>query len=157
MHQEYSKKKKVSIMEIVVMASILFFVILGVNIFIYSKQLASIYGDVVTIAMPIIIVIYLMKGYNCTYEYTIICEEFIMKKIKGRSEEILVDINVNQIKTLRKGSLPLGERKQFSTIKNICKNSKREDCYYCVYEEDGDQHYFEFQVSEKMIMKMQQQ
>lgn len=156
MHQEYSKKKKISIMEIVVMASILFFVILGVNIYIYSNQLASIYGDLVTIAMPIIIVIYLMKGYNCTYEYTIICEEFIMKKIKGRSEQILVDINVNQIKTLKKGFLPSGERKQFATIKNICKKNKKEECYYCIYEEDEKQHYFEFQVSEKMISKMQQ-
>lgn len=154
MHQEYSKKKKVSIIEIIIIGVLLFLLILGVNMFFYARQVGSIYSDLLTIFIPLGLGIYLLKGYHRTYLYTIICEEFIVKKIKGNTETILLDINVNQIKEIRRGHLSRNEKKGFDIVQSFVVDVNREDCYYCIYEEDHQTNYFEIQASEKMISKL---
>lgn len=154
MHQEYSRKKKVSIIEIVIIGVLLFLLILGVNVFFYTRQVGSLYSDLLTIFIPLGLGIYLLKGYRRTYLYTIICEEFIVKQLKGKSETILLDININQIKEIRKGQLTRAQKKEYGNVQSFVVDGSQEDCYYCVYEEDENTRCFEIQASEKMINKL---
>lgn len=157
MHQECANKKRLTLLEVVVIALILYVFMLGINLLLYYNNIKSIFVDAFTLLVPLFVLVYMWRGYKKAYKYTLICEEFIVKQLKGDKEVTLLDINVNQIETIGKGTIERQEKKSHCSVRKFVNNrSHKCERYYCIYRQDGHKHYFEFEPSDKLIDKIQQ-
>lgn len=154
MYQELSRKRIPSFLEGTVATIVIFAMLFGFN-FILSMLLHAHagYTDVVTIIFFVFIAYWVIYKYTITYKYMLISNEFIVQQIKKSKEKVMLNISVEQIKTIGLVSDPQYEEAK-KRVKNRYKyyddwrKSKR---YFCIYEDNEEEILFEFHPSDKMI------
>ncbi|WP_105619304.1 hypothetical protein [Vallitalea okinawensis] len=156
MHTEQSRRKRASLLEVVVTTGVLFIIILLLNMLFYNMGIRGVFSDLLTICLPIVLGFYVLRSYGLSYQYTIICEELIIKECRGNKERVLLNININQIEEIHKGPISREEKKAFMQNKRFVDAKKHQNgvSYYCIYSEDGSKYCFQFEPSEKLLEKL---
>lgn len=156
MHKEVIKGNQLTPIHIVLYIAILFGVTLLVNIVLQRFGIPAYIKDLATFGIIIASVTILVYHGKIAYTYALISEEFIIKEDKHGKEVTLLNIHVNQIKSIEKGALDhrtkasLTEENCYIKAYKSIKNS-----YCCYYIEDGKEYCFQFQPSDKLRERLE--
>ncbi len=154
MHQELAKKE-ISVLELSVIGIVLLILIMCINVLPYYNIINPVFGDLLTLLMPFILLRHTLKRYKTSYKYTIISEDFIIKQLVGKNEKTLLHIKIDQIDTIKKGHANYRDKRECCTIKKFINNKGyKEKRYYCIYMVGNDKYYFEFEPSVILLEKI---
>lgn len=155
MYKEYCKKQPPSLLEWFIVGGGTFGILFIINYigvkFAYQFKL---YSDFLTIVIFSIIGYWVIRRYVLSYKYMVIGEEFIIQQIMGSKEKLLLNINLNQIEVIDKNiseSYEEDKKKTFVKRQKLYNNWKSPRVYYCIYEENEEKYFFEFEPSDKML------
>lgn len=154
MHQEITKKEKISPLKMLI------FILIGTTILILFNFLCNLLQinisivDGLTIIIATLLAYFIIKQYITSYKYMLIEDEFIIQEIIGSKERTLIYINTNQIKKI--GLIESKDyendiKQKYFSRKKLNKNLKDIEIYYCVYEENDKLKLLEIQPSKELL------
>lgn len=142
-------------MQLIIAVFFLFASMLILNIGLHNIGVGDLIRDIITFSVVVFILGYLFYNSSITYEYSLICEELIIKEVKNSKTKTVLDINVNQIETLEAGPLSREIKKEYIAEKRYIKAYKSsKHSYYCYYTQDHEKYCFQFEPSEKLLERM---
>ncbi|MCT4545084.1 MAG: hypothetical protein N4A63_16255 [Vallitalea sp.] len=154
MHQEITKKEKISILKMLI------FIMIGAILLILFNFIGNILNvnstitDGLTLIIATVLAYIVIREYITFYKYMLIENEFIIQEIIGSKEKILLNINVNQIQKLQPitNSDYVNDKKQkYFTKRTMNKKLKNLTIYYCIYEENDKLNFIEIQPSNDLL------
>ena len=154
MHQEITKKEKISPLKMLI------FILIGTTILILFNFLCNLLQinisivDGLTIIIATLLAYFIIKQYITSYKYMLIEDEFIIQEIIGSKERTLIYINTNQIKKI--GLIASKDyendiKQKYFSRKKLNKNLKDIEIYYCIYEENDKLKLLEIQPSKELL------
>jgi hypothetical protein len=138
----------------ILLASVILLYIVQVlnNFIIYGFKVRSFSGVLLTLAV-LLVTLREIEKCKLSYTYSIIANQFIIHKIKGNSDKVVENIKIADIKYIGKnGSCNLNKEVSFGGTHTCSIFNK--DLYCCVYEDKGKIRKFNFESSEKLIIKI---
>jgi hypothetical protein len=153
-HQEITKKEKISILKMLI------FIMIGAILLILFNFIGNILNvnstitDGLTLIIATVLAYIVIREYITFYKYMLIENEFIIQEIIGSKEKILLNINVNQIQKLQPitNSDYVNDKKQkYFTKRTMNKKLKNLTIYYCIYEENDKLNFIEIQPSNDLL------
>ncbi|GMQ58617.1 hypothetical protein AN1V17_30120 [Vallitalea sediminicola] len=154
MHQEITKKEKISPLKMLIFIIIGAILLILFNFLGNTLKLNTSIIDGLTLIIATVLSYIIIKKYITSYKYMLIENEFIIQELTGSKEKILININTNQIKKIKpvtSSDYANDKKQKYFTKKKLNKNLKNLDIYYCIYEEDDKLNLFEIQPSEELI------
>lgn len=154
MHQEITKREKMSPLKLLIFILIGAIFLTVFNFFANTLKLNSSIIDGITLLIATILAYMVIKKYITSYKYMLIGSEFIIQEITGSKEKILLNININQITKIQSITSDdyLADKKQkYFTKRKMNKNLRKQEIYYCIYEEEDKLNFIEIQPSKDLI------
>ncbi len=158
MHQELSRREKMSTSWTVIYLLIAAVILTGLNTVLFRLNLNSSMTDLLIILISVIGVYILIKRNLVSYKYSIIDDDFIVHELLGSKEKRILNFNVAQIqKFANTGEATYEKDKQGEFISKLrlynCNNKPNR--HYIIYEENGQKRWFTFQPSDHMVELIQ--
>lgn len=154
MHQEVSRREKVSAiwMSITILTAALVFMV--VNIILVKFQWNSGVTDLIIIGLCAFGVYYFIRQNIISYKYCIIDQELIVHEVMGSKEKMILNLNMSQIVAFDytdKEEFAKDKQSEFESKKRLYNCTNKQNRCYIIYEEDGKRHLFTFHPSDYMI------
>ncbi|QUI21075.1 hypothetical protein HZI73_01685 [Vallitalea pronyensis] len=156
MHQEITKKEKISGIRL-----LLLIMIAAVFLILFNALASTVLGkvntsfiDAVTLIFASAMAYMFIRRYMTSYKYLLIENDFIIQELTGSKEKLLLNINVHQIvklETIDKPEYIKDYKQKYATKRKLNKHLKGLEIYYCIYEKDDKNHFIEIQPSKDFI------
>lgn len=154
MYKETIFRRKTSSVVMILLTSVmLLYIVQGLdNFIIYGFKIKSFSGILLTL---IVLLVTFGEIGKCKvrYTYSIIANQFIIHKIKGSSDKVVENIKIGDIRYIGKNSNCNFNKEVNFVSKHTCSLFNR-DLYCCIYEDKGKIRKFDFESSEKLIIKI---
>lgn len=156
MHQEITKKEKISGIKMMV------FILIAAVFLISFNSLASTFlgtanasiVDAITLVFASAMAYMFIRSYITSYKYLLIEDDFIIQELTGSKEKLLLNINIHQITKLEPIEIAdymMDQKKKYATKRKLNKHLRGLEIYYCIYEQDDKYHFIEIQPSKDFI------
>jgi hypothetical protein len=154
MHQELSKKNQLSLVKLIVCISIAFISLNVLNYIGSSLNFNTTIMDIIVIVLVIILCVFIFRRCCIVYKYKVIGEEFIINEIVGNKEKLIVNINTSQIikiESINSNDYREDRKKKYEHKQILHNGLNKLECFYCIYEDNHNKYYLEFEPSQKML------
>ncbi|MCT4597314.1 MAG: hypothetical protein N4A50_05480 [Vallitalea sp.] len=154
MHQEITKREKMSPIKVLIFIILCAIFLTIFNFFANRLSLNTSIIDGTTLLIATILAYAVIKKFITSYKYMLIGDEFIIQEITGSKEKILLNININQITKLQPITTDeyiIDKKQKYFTKRKMNKKLKKQEIYYCIYEEDDKINFLEIQPSQNLI------
>lgn len=157
LHQELSKREKVSVLWMALWILSAALVLITMNIVMVRLQINSDITDFIIIGLCAVATYILIKKNLVSFKYCIIDDEFIVHEVLGSKEKMILNLNLNQIVTFEKTqgtSFEKDKQGDYSSKQRLYNSTKKLNRHYIVFEESNELRWFTFQPSDYMVELM---
>ena len=154
MHQELSRREKVSTSWTVIWLLFAAVVLTGLNTVLFKLHWNSGITDLLIIVISVTGVYILIKRNLVSYKYSIIDDEFIVHEMIGSKEKIILNFNVAQIHKFAKtvdSSYDEDKQGDFVSKLRLYNSNNKPNRHYIIYDENSKSRWFTFQPSDHMV------
>lgn len=154
MHQELSKRDKVSVIKLGLMIMIVAIILTLINVGLVAFDLNSSFTDIVFISITAILTYLFIKQNMISYKYSLIEDDFIIYEVLGSKEKPLLNMNVHQIitfKSIKEGSYEVDNDFNYTSKKKLYNCVNITNRHYLIYEDSGEKRLITIQPSDYMI------
>lgn len=154
MYQELSRREGVSAISLTLWILAAACVLIALNTLLYRFGANSAGTDFIIIAVSALGMFALIKKNLVSYKYCIIDDEFIVHEVVGSKEKRILNLNVSQITAFGRtigDDYTSDKQKDYASKKRLYNCSNKSNRHYIVFEDHGDQQWFTFQPSDRMI------
>lgn len=154
MHQELSKREKLSATWMVIWVLMAAVMLTAFNTFLFRFHWNSGVTDLMIILVSVGGIYWLIKKNLITYKYCIIDDDFIVHELIGSKEKRILNLNIHQIVSFGKTEEQVYEtdcQGSFTSRHRLYNCTKSLNRHYIVYEEEGSRRMFTFQPSDTMV------
>lgn len=154
MYKETIFRRKISSVIMILLTSVILLYIAQLlnNFIVYGFKVRNFTGVLFTLAVLLVALIEIQKC-KISYTYSIIANQFIIHKIKGNLDKVVENIKIDDIKYIGKtSSCNFNKEVAFGSTHTCSVFNK--DLYCCIYEDKGKIKKFNFESSEKLVIKI---
>lgn len=150
MYQETSKNEKIQVIKIIFMLILFCIFFTLISIFLNYEKMNKNVNDILVLLVFGTGTYLLIISYIRSYDYVLIDQEFIIKKRLGTKEQVVIDLNRNQFKTIELSKDVKFDKKVHYKGRFFPLGVKK-PTYIIIYEEDDRLYKIKIQPSSKLV------
>lgn len=158
MHQELSKRNRISPIRLSVFILIIATFLMVLNTIFYDYHVNSSFSDLTILLLVILGTYMFIKKNMVSYKYSLIEDEFFIHEIVGSKEKVVLSIHMDQVEAFESVSANCynkAHKQDFSTKRKLYNCNNHLNRHYLIYKEDDHKQWITFHPSNKMCEMLQ--